>query len=207
MSSLRDAVQHEYASLAGDYDRRWARYVDAGTRRALHGLALAPGERLLDLGCGTGVLLERAVRAHPDARACGADLSAEMLGVARARLNGRAALVRSDAQGLPFRDGAFAAVATSSALHYWPDPLLALRETARVLRPGGRLVLVDWCADFLRVRAMGLLLRAARRPLGRILTVRRAMEMLGACGFTGVEAETFRAGGWGMMALRARRAG
>lgn len=205
MSPLRDAVQREYAALAGDYDRRWAGYVDASTRHALHGLAAAPGERLLDLGCGTGVLLERALREHPGAWACGADLSAEMLGVARARLGGRAALVCSDAQVLPFRDGAFAAVASSSALHYWPDPLRALREVARVVRPGGRVVLVDWCADFLRVRAMGLALRALRRPVGRILRVREATEMLAASGFGEVEAGTFRAGGWGMMVLRARR--
>jgi SAM-dependent methyltransferase len=204
--ALRESVEREYAQLAGEYDTRWADYVRGSTARVLRDLPLSPGERLLDVGCGTGVLLEGALRSQPEAWACGLDLSAGMLGVAQGRLGGRAGLVRADAQVLPFRDAAFDAVASSSALHYWPDPERALREVARVLRPGGRLVLTDWCAGFLRVRALGWVLRAARRPLGRILRAAELEEMLSACGFTEVRVERYRVGWWGMMAATARLA-
>jgi ubiquinone/menaquinone biosynthesis C-methylase UbiE len=204
--ALHDSVEREYGELAGEYDARWAGYVRGSVERVLRDLRLAPGEVLLDVGCGTGVLLEGALRGEPEARGCGVDLSAEMLGVARRRLRGRAGLVRADAEVLPFRDAAFDAVASSSALHYWPTPERALREMARVLRPGGRLALTDWSADWLGIRALGWLLRATRRPLGRILRAAEMEALLRASGFTEVAVERYRVGWWGMLAATARRA-
>jgi ubiquinone/menaquinone biosynthesis C-methylase UbiE/uncharacterized protein YbaR (Trm112 family) len=106
----------------------------------LDGIAAAahPGDRWLDLGCGTGNLLAAA-----DARgidAVGLDIALRWLVVARRRpsLLAGARLVCGDASHLPFEDGAFAAVTALGVLEHCDDLPAALREVARVLRPGGR---------------------------------------------------------------------
>lgn len=96
----------------------------------------APGPRVLELGCGTGLVLERIARFARGA--VGADLSAGMLSHARRR---GLDVVQADACSLPFRDAAFDAVASFKVLAHVPDVARALAEIARVTRPGGRMVL------------------------------------------------------------------
>ncbi|WP_237216652.1 class I SAM-dependent methyltransferase, partial [Falsiroseomonas oryziterrae] len=103
-------------------------------------------EALLDIGTGTGRLLELATpRAE---RALGVDMSRDMLALARARLAerglaDRAGVRQADMYRLPFGDASFDAVALQMVLHYAEDPAAALAEAARVLRPGGTLLLAD----------------------------------------------------------------
>ena len=101
---------------------------DEGLRR----VALMPGEHLLDLGCGTG----RALQLRADA--FGADASLEML-----RQAPRGRVVCAHAGELPFRSRAFDAVLCTNSFHHYPQPAGTLREIRRVLRPGGRAVLID----------------------------------------------------------------
>ncbi|HEU5149802.1 MAG TPA: methyltransferase domain-containing protein [Iamia sp.] len=109
-------------------------------------LLLRAGERLLDVGCGTG----EAARAlaedlGPGGEVLGVDVSEEMLAVARRRAAG-AATIRfevGDAQGLDLPDGGFDAVRSERTLQWVADPGAAVAEMARVLRPSGRLVLID----------------------------------------------------------------
>ena len=111
-------------------------------------LALLPPRipQFLDIGTGTGRLLELvAERAE---RALGLDASRDMLALARARLAerglaGRCAVRQADMYRLPLADGGFDVVALQMVLHYAEDPAAALAEAARVLRPGGLLVVAD----------------------------------------------------------------
>jgi len=115
---------------------------DRGWRRATRtALALRPGERVLDVGAGTGV--STAELARSGAYAIGADLSVGMLRAGRATRR-TVPLVAGDALRLPFPDAAFDAVTISFALRNVVDTEAALHELARVTRKGGRLVVCEF---------------------------------------------------------------
>jgi SAM-dependent methyltransferase len=97
------------------------------------------GDRVLDVGCGTGVVArEAAKRLGPEGRVIGLDLNPRMLEVAR-RIAPEIEWQQGDASDLPFDDEAFDVVVSQYAMMFFPDPSLALREMWRVLAPGGRL--------------------------------------------------------------------
>ncbi|HXW06650.1 MAG TPA: class I SAM-dependent methyltransferase [Vicinamibacterales bacterium] len=101
-------------------------------------LAPAPGERLLDLGAGSGWVSEWLQRLHVDSVAV--DLSIDLLRVAGERLPRPGRLVAGDLELLPFGDGVFDAAASLNAFHHLQDMRQALREVYRVLKPGGRVL-------------------------------------------------------------------
>lgn len=168
-----------HRSVAEMYRRR-AGYPFADAfqeeRNALF-LALAPpdeGALALDLGCGTGVMLDTLASRYR--RIVGLDLSAEMLeGYDASGLPpGRTVrLVRGDMTTLPFATERFDVVVCRSALHHMDDEVGVLKEMARVLRPGGSLVLGEPANDNLLTRAARAWVR--RRPsYGKIHTIDRA---------------------------------
>lgn len=100
---------------------------------------IAPGQRVLDVACGTGALTEAvAARASPGGAVAGLDANPEMLAVARRK---RSAIEWHDgrAESLPFADASFDAVVSQFGLMFFGDRVAALREMRRVLRPGGRM--------------------------------------------------------------------
>lgn len=120
--------------LSFGQDRGWRR----ATRAALD---LRPGDRVLDVGAGTGVSTEELARSG--AYAVGADLSVGMLRVGK-RVRPGVPLVAGDALRLPFPDASFDAVTISFALRNVQDTVAAIRELGRVTRPGGRLVVCEF---------------------------------------------------------------
>ncbi len=109
-----------------------------------------PGEHILDVGCGTGDLaLLAQKRVGSSGQAAGIDASPEMIDVARrkaARAHSGADFRLSAIEQMPFPDGAFDVVFSSLMMHHLPDDLQprALAEVRRVIKPGGRLVIVDF---------------------------------------------------------------
>lgn len=100
---------------------------------------LGGGDRVLDVGCGTGVVArEAARRIGAEGRVVGLDLNPRMLQVAR-RVAPEIEWREGDAGALPFEDGAFDVVVSQFAMMFFPDPVRSLREMWRVLAPGGRL--------------------------------------------------------------------
>ena len=119
--------------------------VQRATYRPVHNAVLralqaARRQRVLDIGCGTGQLASRIEQEFPEAHVVGCDFSAGMLRRAASRL-GHVHWVRGDAGRLPFQDGAFEAIVSTEAFHWFPDQDAALAACFRVLDPGGQLLL------------------------------------------------------------------
>lgn len=164
-------------------------------------LGLHAGERVLDVGCGLGdVTLACATDVAPGGEVVGVDASAAMLRVARSRAAEVGATVRfsvGDALDLDEPDDSFDAVRSERTLQWVADPAVAVAEMARVLRPGGRLALIDtdWSTltidvgdDALAARVHGAMQVERGRPS---LVGRRLGELARAAGLdvvTGTEA-------------------
>ena len=136
-----EQVRSMFDAIAPRYDlinRLMTFGLDQAWRRAtIEALALPAGSLVLDLACGTGDLTRLAHKAGY--RVIGADLSAGMLAA-----NGTAVpLVESESSALPFPDGAFDGIVCGYALRNFTDLAASLADMARILRPGGRLAVLE----------------------------------------------------------------
>lgn len=138
IASMFDSVASRYdvmdALMTGGLDRVWM----TALRQAV---APHPGERILDLAAGTGASSAALAKGGAEVVAC--DLSEGMIEVGRER-HPEIEFVHGNAMDLDFEDGSFDAVTISWGLRNIPDPQLALREMARVVRPRGRLVVLEF---------------------------------------------------------------
>lgn len=126
------------------FDERAADYDDSAMHRALAAevaafAAVQPESDVLDVATGTGLVLRSLRDARAGARLTGVDLSPGMLAVARERLP-EATFIEVDATALPLSDASVDVVICVTGLHLFPDPVAAVAEWARVLRPDGRAV-------------------------------------------------------------------
>ena len=141
--NFREAEREGWNARAGLYDRHTALATEQIVPAMLDALRLKPGMRMLDVACGTG-----NVAAAATARGCrveGIDFAPAMVLEARNR-HPDIAFAEADAERLPHRSGSFDAVACNIGLFHVADPGTAMREAARVLRPGGRYAFSHWAA-------------------------------------------------------------
>lgn len=140
-------VQNIFTRVAPRYDlmnRLMTGGQDVGWRRMVIGLAhLGPGDRLLDLGTGTGDLAREALRQQPGCRVTAADFTLAMMQTGRQRPGPRLDWTAADALHLPFPSNSFDALVSGFLLRNVADLGQALNEQLRVLRPGGRWVALD----------------------------------------------------------------
>jgi ubiquinone/menaquinone biosynthesis C-methylase UbiE len=160
MERRKESARRWFDRRAGSYESGMtSRWRDPVQQASLEALELTSNDRLLDVGCGTGAASRLA--AQTAAFVTGVDLSPKMIAQAN-DLGGHLQNVRfevADAERLPFGNGAFTAVLCSNSFHHYPDPAGAVREMARVLSPGGRLVIGDACSDLLAARVADFFLR------------------------------------------------
>jgi ubiquinone/menaquinone biosynthesis C-methylase UbiE len=150
-------AQSYFDSNAAEWDQIRSLHVPEREVEAAILAALGPGpyNLLLDLGAGTGRILELA--AHRASRLIGVDTNREMLKCARVRLDNaglsNCSVRLADIYNLPFQEGSAGAVVIHQVLHFLDNPKAALAEAARVLQPEGRVVVVDFAPhnlEFLR---------------------------------------------------------
>ena len=147
IASMFDAIAGRYDLLnhllSAGIDRRWR-------NRAVRAIALTGTEQVLDLCTGTGDLAIAAATANPvAARVVGLDSACAMLGVGRRKLRGaglerRVRLVRADATRVPVRDATADAITIGFGIRNVEDVPAACREMHRVLKPGGRLAILEF---------------------------------------------------------------
>ncbi|MCP4472040.1 MAG: methyltransferase domain-containing protein [Gammaproteobacteria bacterium] len=152
------------------YDRKTAASIDRSYQapeivnqrlRTLAALALTPGESVLDAGCGTGLLLEQeAAAVGAGGRAEGIDSSPDMLARAHTRCDDlpQVNLQQGSVETLPFDDASFDALSCTQTLLYVPKLDAALQEYHRVLKPGGRIAIIetDWGGAILNSHDLAL---------------------------------------------------
>jgi ubiquinone/menaquinone biosynthesis C-methylase UbiE len=164
------------AAAAQLYDEHARLFMGQVYRRfaaQVAGISL-PGNRVLDIGTGSGRLAIELAKGHIDWQITGVDISEEMLKLARqnAARDGLAERIdfrQASAQILPFADGYFALVTSNASLHLWADPLKVFQEIARVTAPGGYCLI--W--DNLRITVLNPLLRLVGRAMGMNAAQRR----------------------------------
>ncbi|MGH7765117.1 MAG: bifunctional demethylmenaquinone methyltransferase/2-methoxy-6-polyprenyl-1,4-benzoquinol methylase UbiE [Candidatus Dormibacteraceae bacterium] len=143
-----EAVRSMFDRIAGRYDRVNT-VLSAGTdagwrRRAARDAAIGLGGSALDVACGSGKLTAVLGRtAGPGGRVIGLDFSAQMLEVARHEHPGLE-FIEGDALNLPFEDAGFDATTIAFGLRNLADPVRGLREMMRVVKPGGRMVVLEF---------------------------------------------------------------
>lgn len=140
-----DSVKSSYARWAPIYDRTFGAATRVGRRRAVDYINSQRGAEVLELGVGTGLALPLYAA---DKRVTGIDYSEEMLAKAEDQVRDRrlahvAALRPMDARRLDFLDASFDHVAAMHVVSVVPEPEKVMDEIARVLRPGGHLVITN----------------------------------------------------------------
>jgi ubiquinone/menaquinone biosynthesis C-methylase UbiE len=155
---LADDEQYQTAKAQQEFDS-WSRRYDWDPLQWLffrpsHRMMLryirADDQRLLDIGCGTGNFALRAMEAFPKLQVVGLDLSAGMLKQAAPRCRqtrDRFIVVQADSERLPLADNLFDVVTCCHSFHHYPRQARVVAEMHRVLRPGGRLLIVDGDRD------------------------------------------------------------
>ena len=142
-STRREQAQALFAPLGPTYDQ-YARLLSFGQdprwrRFLVSRVAAVPGDTVLDVATGTGAVALELIR-QKGCSVIGLDQSKEMLAVARRRLPADVRLVEGEADCLPFADASFEGLTFTYLFRYVADPGATLRELARVVRPGGTIV-------------------------------------------------------------------
>jgi ubiquinone/menaquinone biosynthesis C-methylase UbiE len=184
---------------------RWAPWYERGPgsgllatlrHKCLQALELRPDDRFLDVGCATGAAVREA--AATVRHAVGVDLSPAMVGRARELAAGllNAEFKEAESGRLPFDDGSFTAVLCTTSFHHYPDPNAAASEMARVLDPGGRLVIGDPSGDRLLTRIADRVLRVLEPGHVHMYRPDELGEILYRTGFVSVRVRCLYSGGY-----------
>ena len=201
-------MTRHYERLAPAYDRRWLAYTQCTLGRLLEAIPLGGPAAVLDVACGTGELERLIIEGFPALTVIGVDVTPAMLAIARQKLGGhpRIGFCLARGEALPFPAGRFDLVVWANALHHAREPRHILRECARVLRPQGRLILLDWCRDFWQGRLLHAWLQLTDPAYVAMYRLADVQAMLESLGFTTARACTFLAPpAYGIFQLTAQR--
>jgi SAM-dependent methyltransferase len=174
------------------YDEHARRFMGPVYRRFAVKAAgiITSGNRVLDIGAGSGLPAIELAQARSDWRITGIDVSENMLELARRNaaqsgLADRIEFRQATADALPFDEGCFSLVVSNASLHLWKDPLKVFKEIARVTAPGGYCLI--W--DNLRLSAFGLFMGLIGRAMGMDAPQRRLWRRAVRSSYTAGEAK------------------
>ena len=146
MKDYEALSKKHFDGQAAEYDQRDTYYYSQNGKISCRDIAGqikgVPYKALLDVGCGTGFLIDILARQRA-VRYCGVDLSDEMIRVAKGKAIQGAEFIVGSADSLPYPDESFEVVTCSQSFHHYPYPVKAMQEAWRVLKPGGLYILSD----------------------------------------------------------------
>ena len=203
---IETKVRSQYDRLAAIYDQRWSSYVTNTLSFLKTWADISPQATVLDVACGTGEFERLVLAENPAQQMFGVDISEKMLLVAREKINAypNVSFQTSSASFLPFTNNSFDIVVSASAFHYFEDPLAALAEMKRVLKPDGTLVILDWCKDYLPCQIYDIVLKVFDPAYKQCYTQSEFHRFLTDAGFHVCRATRVRFGvAWGLMVATA----
>lgn len=162
-------------------------------------VAIGKDFAILDVGCGGGRTIAKLAEAAPEGKVCGIDYSAESVATSRrenagAIAEGRVEIQKASVSKLPFPDGRFDLVTAIESQYYWPDPVGDMKEIRRVVKPGGRvIVILETYRGGRFGAAKGIVMTLLR---SRHLTLDRHRAIFSAAGFSDVQVFTEPRRGW-----------
>jgi ubiquinone/menaquinone biosynthesis C-methylase UbiE len=187
----KDSIE-QFNTWSKDYDQKRFLPFYLSNRAVLNTLKPQPDSSILDVGCGTGILLQQLLQLGQGLNLQGVDIAPEMVKVAQTKLGQSVEIRQGSANRLPFDANSFDAVTCATSFHHYPNPDNALREMLRVLKPGGKLVLLDpFTNGFLRKASCALLDTLSNEKGTHLFTKEQMARMFQTTGFKQIEQKTY----------------
>ncbi|WP_193200021.1 class I SAM-dependent methyltransferase [Nostoc sp. MG11] len=154
-------VRQQYDQMAHFYDQRWNTYITKTLTFLKAWAHISPQATILDVACGTGEFEHLLLNDNPTQQIMGVDISENMLLVAKQKCRNypNVSFSTASASALPFSSSSFDVVVSANAFHYFDDPDAAFAEMKRVLKPDGKLIILDWCRDYILCKICDILLK------------------------------------------------
>lgn len=204
MSEIK--VRAQYEQLADIYDLRWRKYINNTLTFLYNWEQIDSQSTVLDIACGTGEFERLLLGKNPTQRITGIDISEKMLDIAKEkyRVYSNVEFHQTSANSLPFASHTFDVAVCANAFHYFEQPLVALSEIKRVLKPNGKLIILDWNKDFLICRICDWILQIFDPAHQQCYTQEELHQLLISANFNICRAAKVRYGViWGLMAVTA----
>ena len=199
-------VRNQYDRLADIYDLRWHNYI-LNTLTFLHNWEeIEPQSTILDVACGTGEFERLLLNQNPTQKITGIDISEKMLNIAREKYRAYPSVKfhQASVHSLPFSSQSFDVVVSANAFHYFDEPEVALAEMKRVLKPNGKIIILDWNKDYPVCRICDWLLQIFDPAHQQCYTQDQLHQLLLSADFKIYRTTKVRFGFiWGLMAVTA----
>jgi ubiquinone/menaquinone biosynthesis C-methylase UbiE len=203
---IETIVRQQYDQLAAVYDLRWKSYI-ANTLSFLKTWAeISPTDTVLDVACGTGEFERLLLSEYSSQQIVGVDISDKMLAIAQKKCSTypQVSFQTASASTLPFDSNSFDVIVSANSFHYFDNPLAALKEMRRVLKPDGEVIILDWCRDYLLCQICDIILKAFDPAHKQCYTQNEFHRLLEDANFVVCRATRIRFGVvWGLMVATA----
>jgi ubiquinone/menaquinone biosynthesis C-methylase UbiE len=199
-------IRQQYNEMANSYDQRWNNYITKTLSILKNWAEIAPEATVLDIGCGTGELEQLFLAENPQQVMIGVDISEKMLLIAQHKCHtySHVSFHNVSVSNLPFENNCFDVIVSASAFHYFDDPHTALIEIKRVLKPQGKVFILDWCKDYLSCQICDFILKLVDPAYKQCYSQKEFHDLLESAHFDIERAAKFRFNVvWGMMIVQA----
>ncbi|MER3492555.1 MAG: methyltransferase type 11 [Mastigocladus sp. ERB_26_2] len=158
---IENTVRKQYDQVAAVYDLRWKNYISKTLSFLKTWAEISPLDSVLDVACGTGEFERLLLSEHSTQHIVGIDISEKMLAIAKQKCSAypQVEFYTATAKALPFASNSFDVIVSANSFHYFDESAAALTEIRRVLKPEGKVIILDWCRDYLLCKICDIILK------------------------------------------------